>query len=220
MSVITTPIESNKNLKVVGHPLILDKLSRLRNKACPMGAFKQYLHDIAILMAPYVTENLSVTTQNIETPICAMDGTVLADSTPVIVPILRAALGMSSGLEAVLKDSPVGHVGVYRDEETKKPVEYLVKLPPLKNKKIILVDPMLATGNSAAYAVSLLLKAGAKEEDIVFMGLICAPEGVKRFNDEYPKITIYMVSLDERLNENAYIVPGLGDAGDRVFGTN
>lgn len=220
MSIISNPIKDIPNCKVVAHPLIEDKLSTMRDKDCSMEIFKRSLNEIAVLMTPYITEDLSLTTKEIETPLCKMDAPVLSKQTPVIVPILRAALGMSYGIETILSNSPVGHVGVYRDPETKKPVEYLVKLPPVEGREILLVDPMLATGNSAAYAVKLLIDAGAKEENIKFIGLTAAPEGVRTLNDHYSKVDIYVASLDEKLNDHAYIVPGLGDAGDRIFGTN
>ncbi|MGE4314303.1 MAG: uracil phosphoribosyltransferase, partial [Pseudobdellovibrionaceae bacterium] len=138
---------------------------------------------------------------------------------PVIIPILRAALGMSGALEDVLQDASIGHIGVYRDEKTHLPVEYLVKLPDLKDRDIYLVDPMLATGHSAAYAMKILEQKGADMKRIKFMGLIAAPEGIQTFLDAYPNTPLYFASLDRQLNEKAYILPGLGDAGDRLLGT-
>jgi uracil phosphoribosyltransferase len=158
-------------------------------------------------------------TQKIETPICGMDAPVLKNEPPVIVPILRAGLGMSAGLSQLMPEAQIGHIGLYRDAETKQPVEYLVRLPHLKGREVILVDPMLATGYSAAYAIGLLMRHGAAPANIRMMVLVAAPEGVRAVAKAWPDVKIFTAALDERLNENAYIVPGLGDAGDRMFGT-
>ena len=219
MTIITSPLSAAPNFKVVKPPLIEDKLSTMRMVDTPTYVFKQNLLDIAVLMAPYVTENLAMTTTNIKTPLCDMTAPVLADQSPVIVPILRAALAMTAGFESVLKQSCVGHIRVARNEETTLPEEYLNKLPNLKGRKVLLVDPMLATGGSAVYAVELLIEAGAIASDITFAGLVAAPEGVEKLSKAYPEIDIFMAALDEKLDDNAYIVPGLGDAGDRAFGT-
>ncbi|MEM6780794.1 MAG: uracil phosphoribosyltransferase [Pseudomonadota bacterium] len=208
------------NLTIVDHPLVQHKLSRMRQKDTPDHVFRQLLDEIAQLMAVEVTKDLPITTKTIETPIEAMDAPVLAEPYPVIVPILRAGLGMSAGLHKMLPEASIGHVGVYRDEATHKPVEYLVKLPDIADQPVILVDPMLATGGSALFALDAILKKGAKASQIRFMALVGAPEGVKAVSDVYPDLPIYLASLDKSLNVNAFIVPGLGDAGDRIFGTH
>ena len=208
-----------KNLFITDHPLIQHKLSMMRFKGCEQKQFRAYLKEISLLMGYEVTRNLALTTRKIETPIQLMDAPVLDGDRPAIVPILRAGLGMSEGLNELMPSAVIGHIGLYRDAVTHEPVEYLVKLPSVKNRKFILVDPMLATGHSGAYAADVLVKHGVKPENILFMALVGAPEGVQTFRKKYPDVPIYMASLDEKLNEKAYIVPGLGDAGDRLFGT-
>lgn len=207
------------NFFEVKHPLIDHKLAILRDKGTLKQDFAKNLHEIALLMTYAFTNDLKTTHQTITTPICDTQCTVLADDNPVIVPILRAGLGMSAAVEQLIPTATIGHVGVYRDPETHEPVEYLVKLGDLKGKKILLVDPMLATGHSAKYVIDILLQHGASEENINFLCLVAAPEGVTVIDDSYPQIKIIAASLDEKLNENAYIVPGLGDAGDRLLGT-
>ncbi len=207
------------NLFITDHPLIQHKLSMMRFKGCEQKQFRAALKEISLLMGYEVTRGLALTTRQIETPIQMMDAPVLDGDRPAIVPILRAGLGMSEGLNELMPSAVIGHIGLYRDHETHEPVEYLVKLPKAKNRKFFLVDPMLATGHSGAYAVDVLVKHRVKPENIIFMALVGAPEGVKAFRAKYPDVPIYMAALDEKLNENAYIVPGLGDAGDRLFGT-
>ena len=207
------------NSFVSDHPLVLHKLTLMREKSCPKYLFKQLLHEISFLLAYDVTKNLPLTSKNIETPIEAMSGQALAGKKAVIVPILRAGLGMSEALETVLPCARIGHVGLYRDEETKRPVEYLVKLPDPKDRTFILCDPMLATGHSAKYTLDVVKRHGADMSKVVYMSLVAAPEGMKVLQDAYPEVAIYTAALDSHLNENAYIVPGLGDAGDRLFGT-
>lgn len=209
-----------KKLYLIDHPLVQHKLSMMRREESTQKQFRAALREISLLMGYEITRNLAMTTQTIQTPICAMEAPVLDGKRPAIIPILRAGLGMSEGLQELMPSSPVGHIGLYRDEETHEPVEYLVKLPGDKNRDFILVDPMLATGNSAVHAVDVLIKNGVALERIIFMALLGAPEGVKTFRKAFADIPIYIASLDERLNEKAYIVPGLGDAGDRLFGTN
>lgn len=204
---------------ITDHPLIQSKLSKMRDKHTSKEEFKDNLHEISLLMGYEITRNLEIVHTRIETPIEAMDAPVLKYEPPVIVPILRAGLGMSEGLFELMPTSRIGHIGLYRDHETHRPVEYLVKLPPAEDRRFILVDPMLATGHSARYAVDVLVKHGVKIENITFMALVGAPEGVKAFREGHKDVPIYIASLDPRLNENAYIVPGLGDAGDRLFGT-
>lgn len=207
------------NLFIVDHPVIQDKLTTLRRKDTPTHQFRSLLEEISHLMAYPVTENLKTKNVEIETPLVKASLPVLDNGGIVVVPILRAGLGMVSGLLKIFPDAAIGHIGVYRDHDTHEPVEYVVRLPEIKNQTFLLVDPMLATGNSSAYAVSLLIKNGVKAENIIFMSLLAAPEGIKVFHAVYPNIPIYTASLDSHLNENAYIVPGLGDAGDRMFGT-
>lgn len=207
------------NLHVCKHPLIQHKLTLMREKTCPKAVFKILLREISMLMGYELTRHLPMTERMIETPICSMEAPVLEGRKPAIVPILRAGLGMAEGLEELMPAARIGHIGLYRDHDTKKPVEYLVKLPSAKGRFFILVDPMLATGNSAKYAVDVLVRHGVAPEKIRFMALVAAPEGVKVLLNAYPQMPVYVAALDEKLNENAYIVPGLGDAGDRLFGT-
>jgi uracil phosphoribosyltransferase len=191
----------------------------MRDKNTPKSQFKTLLKEIALLMGYELTRHLPLTTKAIETPMTSMDTPVLESPLPGIVPILRAGLGMAEGLEELMPMAAIGHIGLYRDEETHRPVEYLVKLPKPEGRLFIAVDPMLATGHSAKYALDVMVKNGIPAENISFMALVAAPEGVKVLLEAYPQIKIYTASLDEKLNENAYIVPGLGDAGDRLFDT-
>lgn len=206
-------------LFILDHPLIQHKLSMMRFKGCEQKLFRSALKEISLLMGYEITRHLPMTTREIETPIQLMKAPVLAGDRPAIVPILRAGLGMSEGLNELMPSAAIGHIGLYRDHETHQPCEYLVKLPAPKNRPFILVDPMLATGNSAVHAVDVLVKHGVKVENISFMALVGAPEGVATFRKSYPDLPIYIAALDEKLNEQAYITPGLGDAGDRLFGT-
>jgi len=207
------------SLHIINHPLILDKLSQLRDKDRTSLAFRGMLREITLLMTFEALKDLKTTTTEIETPITKMNATILAEPAPTIIPILRAGLGMSEPLMELIPTANIGHIGVYRDHDTKKPVEYLVKLPEQKGQEYIVVDPMLATGNSLSYACDVLNKNGVKDDNIRVMALVVAPEGIKEFSNKHPKIPVYCASLDDKLNENAYIVPGLGDAGDRIFGT-
>lgn len=206
-------------LFVVNHPLVQDKLTRLRDRKCPPYEFKALLQEIAVLMAYAVTENLPLTTTRIETPLVAMDAPVLAEPEPVIVPILRAGLGMAEALHLVLPRAVYGHIGLYRDEKTHLPVEYLIRLPKCRDRTFLLTDPMLATGNSAKYAIDVLVRNGVPVGKIMMLCLVAAPEGYKTLHAAYPGVPVYTAALDSHLNENAYILPGLGDAGDRIFGT-
>lgn len=207
------------NLYVADHPLILHKLSLMRETTCDKAQFKILLKEIALLMGYELTRHFPIVTREINTPLCAMQAPFLEGRKPVIVSVLRAGLGMAEGLEELMPAARVGHIGLYRDEKTKKPVEYLVKLPDTKGRTFILVDPMLATGGSGKYALDVLVKHGADPAKIRFMALVSAPEGVKVLQEAYPQVAIYTAALDTHLNDNAYIVPGLGDAGDRLFGT-
>ncbi|HIU83916.1 MAG TPA: uracil phosphoribosyltransferase [Candidatus Aphodousia gallistercoris] len=207
------------HLHIVDHPLVQHKLSFMRDKNTTTRDFRDLLREIALLMGYEITRDLELTYREIETPLCKYSAPFLANKKPVVVPVLRAGLGMADGLLELMPSARVGHIGMYRDEN-KRPVEYLVKLPPhLQDRRFFVVDPMLATGYSAAHAVDVLKKRGVKAEQIAFMALVCAPEGVQTFQELHPDIEVYTASLDDHLNEAAYIVPGLGDAGDRIFGT-
>ncbi len=207
------------NLHILDHPLIVHKLSHMRNKKTSTKTFRQLLKEIALLMGYEITRQLPTKSEEIETPICPMSATVLAGKKSAIVPILRAGLGMADGLLELMPSARVGHIGMYRDPETKRPVEYLRKLPTAEDRLYILVDPILATGYSAAAGVEVLLDHGVEEKNIRFMALVAAPEGVQVMLDKHPEVTVYVAGLDEKLNDHAYIVPGLGDAGDRLYGT-
>jgi uracil phosphoribosyltransferase len=207
------------NLHVATHPLIQHKLTQMRKVETPKHEFRQLLREIALLMGYELTRDLPLTHQTIQTPVATMEAPVIDGKRIAIVPILRAGLGMADGLLELMPQAFEGHIGMYRDPVTKHPVEYLVKLPAVDNRLFILVDPMLATGNSAVAAVDILIKAGVTLNNIKFMALVACPEGVTTFNQKYPTVPIYTAALDERLNEKAYIIPGLGDAGDRLFGT-
>lgn len=207
------------NLFVFDHPLIQHKLSCMRDKTRSTMGFRQLLREIALLMGYEITRDLPLTTQAIETPLCAMDAPVIEGKKLAVVPILRAGLVMAEGLMELVPAAREGHIGLYRDHETKRPVEYLVKLPDPEGRLFILVDPMLATGHSAVHAVDVLNRHGVPDSQIRFMALVSAPEGVRTFHAAHPDVPVYTAALDSHLNENAYIVPGLGDAGDRLFGT-
>ena len=206
-------------LHIVDHPLVQHKLSTMREKKTPSNSFRQLLRELTYLIGYEVTRDLPLETRTIDTPLCKCIGNFIKGKKLVIIPILRAGLGMSEGLLDLMPSARVGHIGLYRGPDH-KPVEYLVKLPSkLEGRRVILCDPMLATGNSAVAAVDTLLKRGVKPKDITFVALVSAPEGVETFQKAHPEIELYVASLDEKLDKNAYILPGLGDAGDRVFGT-
>ena len=203
---------------VLDHPLIQHKLTFIRDINTGTKEFRELVDEVATLMAYEITRDLPLREQEIETPVRKGMSNVLAGKKLGIVPILRAGLGMVEGVLNLIPAAKVGHVGLYRDPETLLPVEYYVKLPSdVAERDLILVDPMLATGGSAIEAVNSLKKRGAKK--IRFMCLIAAPEGVKAMTDAHPDVDIYIAALDEKLDEKGYIVPGLGDAGDRLFGT-
>ncbi|MEZ5667440.1 MAG: uracil phosphoribosyltransferase [Alphaproteobacteria bacterium] len=207
------------NLHVLDHPLIAHKLSIMRDRDTSTIKFRALLKEIALLMGYEVTRNLPIATKRIETPLAEMDAPVIAGKKLAVVPILRAGLGMAEGLLELVPTARVGHIGLYRDPKTKRPVEYLVKLPEADGRTFILVDPMLATGYSAAYAIDVLNRWGVEDANILFLALVSAPEGVKVMAETHPDVAVYTAALDSHLNEKAYIVPGLGDAGDRLFGT-
>lgn len=204
--------------QIISHPLIQHKLSILRREDTSTKDFRELVNEIAMLMGYEVSRDLPLEEVEIQTPITKTVQKQLSGKKLAIVPILRAGIGMVDGLLSLVPAAKVGHIGMYRDEETLEPVEYLVKLPEdIDQRQIFVVDPMLATGGSAILAVDSLKKRGAA--NIKFVCLVAAPEGVKKLQDAHPDIDIYTASLDEKLNENGYIVPGLGDAGDRLFGT-
>ena len=203
---------------LVDHPLIQHKLTIMRDINTSSKDFRQLLDEISMLMGYEVTRNLPLEDVEIETPICKATFKRLAGKKLAIIPILRAGLGMVDGLQRLVPSARVGHIGLYRDPETHMPVEYYCKLPlDIEERIVILVDPMLATGGSAVDALTMLKARGCK--NIRFMCLVAAPEGVKNVQDAHPDVEMYLAALDEKLNEHAYIIPGLGDAGDRIFGT-
>lgn len=206
------------NLHVLNHPLIQHKVSMMRLTETNTKDFRQLADEISLLMAYEVTRDLPLEAKEIETPICQTKANFIAGRSIGVVPILRAGLGMVNGILTLVPNAKVGHIGLYRDPDTHKPVEYYCKLPvDAQERTLIVVDPMLATGGSAVAAINFIKQRGCK--DIKLMNLIAAPEGVKAVMEAHPDVDIYVASLDEKLNEHAYIVPGLGDAGDRLFGT-
>ena len=206
------------NLTIVTHPLVQHKLSLMRDKSAPTPLFRQLLREISQLLAYEITRELDLTTKRIETPLEPMDAPVLDGKKLALVSILRAGNGLLDGVLELIPGARVGFVGLYRDEVTLEPVQYYFKVPDaLEDRLVIAVDPMLATGNSSVAAINLLKKSGAK--NIRFMCLLAAPEGVKRMQEAHPDVPIVTAALDGHLNEKGYIVPGLGDAGDRMFGT-
>ena len=205
-------------LHVIDHPLVQHKLTIMRKKETINKDFRELLEEITLFVGCEATRDLPVVDVEIETPVSAMVGKEMAGRQPVIVPVLRAGLGMVDGLLSLMPAAKVGHIGLYRDETTHEPVEYYCKLPEdISQRKVFLCDPMLATGGSACGAITLLKRGGVKEIRLVC--LVAAPEGVALVQKEHPDVDIYCAALDERLNANAYIVPGLGDAGDRLYGT-
>ena len=207
-------------LYVLDHPLIQHKLTLMRDARQTTLGFRMLLREIASLMGYEITRDLPLALVPVETPVASCDAPVLAGKKLVIVPILRAGLGMADGLLELIPSARMGHIGIYRDENTLEPVEYYVKLPSaIEERHVFLVDPMLATGGSEIHAVDLLLARGADPARIRVMALVAAPEGVRAFRDRHPTVPVYVAALDSHLNDRGYIVPGLGDAGDRIFGT-
>ena len=206
------------NVHIIDHPLVQHKLSIMRNKETSTADFRKLLQEISMLMGYEITRDFPLEYEEIETPLQKMNAPKLSGKKVVIAPILRAGLGMVDGLLSLIPSARVGHIGLYRDEETCLPVFYYYKMPQNKERLVILTDPMLATGGSACDAIMRLKKDGFN--NIKLMCLVASPQGVKAVNEKYPDVDIYIASLDEGLNERNYILPGLGDAGDRVFGTN
>ncbi len=207
-----------KNLVICNHPLVMRDLTLLRDTKTPSHLFRAILRRTAALMAYQVTEDLSLKKIRVKTPLEQTSGFVVTDEI-ILVPILRAGLGLVGGFVEVLPNARVGHIGMYRNEETLEPVDYYLKLPEKIGRALMIVlDPMLATGGSAVAAVSVLKRKGAKK--IRFVSLVAAPEGVRKLSRDHPDVRIYACALDRQLNSRGYILPGLGDAGDRIFGTD
>jgi uracil phosphoribosyltransferase len=207
-----------KHLTIVDHPLVQHKLTLMREKSTSTAVFRQLLHEISLLLAYEITRDLPLTTRSIDTPLVEMEAPVLKGKKLALISILRAGNGLLNGVLELIPSARVGFVGLYRDEKTHLPVQYYFKVPDgMENRRVIAVDPMLATGNSSVAAIDLLKKSGAS--DIRFLCLLAAPEGVARMKEAHPDVPIITAALDERLNKDAYILPGLGDAGDRMFGT-
>ena len=205
-------------LHIINHPMVQHKLSIMRNKETGSKDFRELLKEIALLMGYEVTRDLPLVDVEIETPICKTTARQVSGRKLAIVPILRAGLGMVEGLLELVPVARVGHIGLYRDEETHQPVEYFCKLPEdIDDRLVIVTDPMLATGGSAVDALTMLKKKGCR--NIRLMCLVGVPEGIAKVQAAHPDVDIYVAAVDDHLNENAYIVPGLGDAGDRIFGT-
>ena len=206
------------NLTVVSHPLVQHKLTLMREKDTSTASFRQLLREISLLLAYEVTRNLPMTTKHIETPLCPMAAPTIDGKKLALVSILRAGNGLLDGILELVPAARVGFIGLYRDPVTLQPVQYYCKLPDhLEERLSIVVDPMLATGNSSAAAVTLLKQSGAR--NIRFLCLLAAPEGIKRMNEAHPDVPIVTAAVDSHLDDHGYIVPGLGDAGDRMFGT-
>ena len=206
------------NVHIMDHPLIHHKLAVLRSKDTPVKEFRELVSEIAGLMCYEATRNLPTVEVEVETPVAVAKCRMLAGKKLAIVPILRAGLGMVDALVDLIPSAKIGHIGLYRDPETHEPVEYYCKLPEdVGNRVVFVVDPMLATGGSAVAAIDFLKKHGCK--NIIMMNIIGCPEGIRRVQEAHPDVEMYLAACDEKLNDHAYIVPGLGDAGDRIFGT-
>jgi len=207
------------NFFEIDHPLIQHKLTQVRDEKCSTQSFRWLLREISLLIGFEISRGLKISPRKIRTPMAEMMAPSLDEPAPCIVPILRAGLIMAEGLLDLIPTAQIGHIGVYRDHETKRPVEYLLRLPTHAGQSFFVVDPMLATGHSLIHACDLLAKHGVPADKIRVMALVAAPEGLRNFFAKHPGVRVYCAALDEKLDENAYIVPGLGDAGDRMFGT-
>ena len=207
-----------ENVHILDHPLILHKLAILRNQETPVKEFRELISEIAGLMCYEATRNLPTEEVEVQTPLMTAKCRMLAGKKLAIVPVLRAGLGMVDSMVDMIPSAKIGHIGLYRDPETHKPVEYYCKLPEdIENRQVFVVDPMLATGGSAVAAIDFLKERGCKQ--IIMMNIIGCPEGVKAVQDAHPDVDLYLAAVDEKLNDHKYIIPGLGDAGDRIFGT-
>ena len=208
----------SNHVTVIDHPLVLHKLSLMRDKETPSAVFRKLLNEISLLLAYEVLRDLPLETRKIETPITHMDAPFLSGKKLCFVSILRAGNGLLSGMMDLVPSARVGHIGLYRDPATLAAVEYYLKLPDdIEHRPVVLVDPMLATGNSVSAAIDRLKQAGAK--DIRFVCLLAAPEGIRHLHEVHPDVPVFTAAIDSHLNDHGYIVPGLGDAGDRMFGT-
>lgn len=206
------------NFHIIKHPLISHKLTYIRNYKTPKKEFKELVDEVSMLMAYEITKDLPLKKVEIQTPLAKTETYIISGKKIVLIPILRAGIGMIDGILKLIPSARVGHIGIYRDHKTLKPVPYYFKVPAdCKDRFVILLDPMLATGGSAVAAVNRLKEVGVKK--IKFMCLIAAPEGVKIFCESHPDVSVFTAALDKRLNDSGYILPGLGDAGDRLFGT-
>ena len=211
-------MEYNDRVVVIDHPMVQHKLSKLRNKNTSSKDFRQLVRELALFEGYEATRDLALEDVKVETPICTADCKQVAGKKMVIVPILRAGLGMVDGIIKMIPSAKVGHIGLYRDPETHKPVEYYCKMPAdIAERDVIILDPMLATGGSASAAITFIKGYGCKH--IKLMNILAAPEGIECIMKDHPDVEIYVAGVDEKLNDHAYIVPGLGDAGDRIFGT-
>ncbi|MGH2086867.1 uracil phosphoribosyltransferase [Aerococcus urinaeequi] len=207
-------------LVVIDHPLVQHKMAMLRDKDLGTKGFRELVNEITMFLGYEVTRDLSMEDIEIETPLVKTTQKVITGKKLAIAPILRAGLGMVDGMLLLMPAAKVGHIGMFRDEETLTPQEYFFKMPQdIHEREVIVVDPMLATGGSAIMAIDSLVKRNVKAESIKFVCLVAAPEGVKALEEAYPQVDIFTAALDEKLNEDGYILPGLGDAGDRLFGT-
>ena len=208
----------NEKVHIMNHPLVAHKLTIMRDENTSVKDFRELVSEIGMLITYEATRDLPLTTKHIKTPICEMDAPTLAGKKFVVVPILRAGLGLVDGVLRMVPSARVGHIGMYRDEETLEPHPYFCKMPKdVAERDVLIVDPMLATGGSAVAAIDMMKARGVK--NIKFMCLVAAPEGVEVVNQAHPDVPIFTASLDRQLNEHKYILPGLGDAGDRIFGT-
>lgn len=207
-----------KNIHVNTHPIVQDRLTTLRDKNANSQTFRQCLNDIALFLAVDATKKMSTKDKQVETPLAPYDGVELTNI-PLIIPILRAGLALSESLQSIIPNADTGHIGLARDHDTHEPVEYLNRVPSDLARPIFVVDPMLATGGSMVATLDILVKQGVDVNDITIITLVCVPEGIANLRKNYSTIPVYTAAIDSHLNENAYIVPGLGDAGDRYFGT-
>ena len=204
--------------KIMNHPMIKHKISILRNEKTSTKEFRELISEIAMLLCYEALNDAKMHEINIKTPICETKGMIVDENNYAFVPILRAGMGMVDGVLTLMPNAKIGHIGLYRNEETLEPVKYYCKLPKdIKNREVILLDPMLATGGSGSAAITMLKRDGVKK--IKFLCIIAAPDGIKKIKEDHPDVDIYCAQLDDHLNDVGYIVPGLGDAGDRIYGT-